>query len=219
MSRLAIGGERISLGWLFFWLAVICATVWFLYDSYFYALTRKWWPGVTVWNRLAWYGAHIVVATPILLIAPLQFLAGLRRARPELHRWLGRVFLGACLIAAPLGIYLGATLRNQGSRIPIVLLGIAWIVVSSIAWRAARRKDYATHRAYVIRSLAFGLAFVWIRVLDMISPTVFAFIPHEPTRETTEEWVAFAMPLLVVEAMLTWWPAWRKTVDRRSANT
>lgn len=219
MARITIGRESFAPAWLLFWLAITAGAVWFLYDSYFYAITREWWPGVTFWNRTVWYGAHFVVASPILLIAPLQFLAGLRRARPQVHRWLGRVFLGACLIAAPLGIFLGTSLRNEGSRLPIVLLGIAWIAVSAIAWLAARRKDFATHRAFVIRSLAMGLAFVWIRVLDVFSEELLGYIPDLPARQTTQEWIAFAVPIIVVEAWLTWWPAWRKTVDRKGANT
>jgi Predicted membrane protein (DUF2306) len=219
MVRVTIGNERFAPGWLLFWVGIVAGSLWFLYDSYVYATTREFWPGVTFWNRTVWYGAHIVVASPILLIAPLQFLAGLRRSRPQVHRWLGRIFLGACLIAAPLGIFLGTSLRNEGSRLPIILLGLAWTAVSTIAWLAARRKDFVTHRGFVIRSLALGLAFVWIRVLDAFSLDLLGFIPDEPSRQTTQEWIAFALPLLVVEAWLTWWPAWSKNIDRKGANT
>jgi uncharacterized membrane protein len=219
MAGITIGKERLPPAWLVFWLAIVAGSLWFLWDSYIYALTREFWPGVTVWNRLVWYGAHIVVATPILLIAPLQFLAGLRRARPQVHRWLGRTFLGSCLIAAPLGIYLGATLQNEGSAIPICLLGLLWFAFSAIAWQAARVKDFVAHRRFVIRSLALGLAFVWIRVIGELSPQLFAFIPDEASRRTTEEWLGFILPLIGVELWLTWWPEWRKAVDRRRGNT
>ena len=219
MAQISFGKERIAIGWLAFWVAITGVALWFLWDSYFFATTREFWPGVTFWNRLVWYGAHAIIASPILLIAPVQFLAGLRKGRPEVHRWLGRIFLGSALIAAPLGIYLGIGLRNEGSRMPIVILGIVWFAVSAIAWQAARRKDFLTHRAFVIRSLAFGLAFVWIRVLDFWSDELLGYIPAGPVRQSTQEWIAFAMPLLACEAWLTWWPAWLKVVDRKTANT
>lgn len=195
--------------WKVFWLALLGAAIWYLYDSYVYALTRDFDPGTTFWNRLVWYGAHIVVATPILLIAPLQFVAGIRHARPEVHRWLGRVFLTSSIIAAPLGIYLGATLSNEGSRVPIALLGLLWLLMSVSAWVTARRKDFANHRKFVIRSLALGLAFVWIRILDDFSERALSFIPDKSAIETTQEWLAFVIPLLFVEIWLSWWPAAR----------
>ena len=36
----------------------------------------------------------------------------------EIERLLGRVFLGGCILAGMLGIFLGSTLYLPGSRIP-----------------------------------------------------------------------------------------------------
>jgi uncharacterized membrane protein len=196
-------------GWAVFWASILAASVWFMIDSAGFVMTRDYPEGTTVWNRLIWYGAHIVVASPVLFIAPLQFVAAIRQSRPTVHRWLGRYFLGASMIAAPLGIWLGTKLENEGSRVPIALLGVVWFCFSAIAWQCARRKDFASHRKYVIRSFALGLAFVWIRIIDETSAVVLGFIPDEASRSTTQEWLAFVLPLLVVETWLSWGPSWR----------
>ena len=209
MDAVQTRNSAIRQFWYLFWAALLAAAIWYLYDSYVYATTRDFDPGTTFWNRLIWYGAHIVIATPILLIAPLQFIASIRKARPEIHRLLGRIFLASSIAAAPLGIYLGATLSNQGSRLPITFLGLFWLFMSIAAWVTARRKDFANHRKFVIRSLTLGLAFVWIRILDDFSESLLSFIPHEPTVKATQEWLAFAIPILLVETWLSWWPAAR----------
>lgn len=200
----------VSIGWMAVWAVMIAACAWFLLDSYIYAVTRDQQDGTTLWNRLVWYAAHVAVASPILIIAPLQFLPGLRARAPRLHRWLGRVFLGACLLAAPLGVWLGVTIDNPGSRVPLVLLGITWFIVSGIAWQTARKGDFVNHRKFVIRSFALALAFVWIRVLSLMSETLLGFIPDGGMRSATSEWLAFVVPLLAVEIWLSWWPVWRK---------
>jgi uncharacterized membrane protein len=202
--------------WWLFWIVIVASSLYFLYDSYFYVTTRDFPAWMTFWNRHIWYGMHFVVATPILLIAPIQFAAGIRRARPNVHRRLGQTFLACCLIAAPLGVFLGLTLTNPGSRLPIVLLGIVWFIASAAAWITARRKDFVNHRRFVIRSLTLGLAFVWIRILDVFGDTLFAYIPDQPMRSATQEWIAFAVPILIVEIWLSWWPAISKRRGRAS---
>lgn len=202
--------RSVSIGWMAVWAVILGACAWFLADAYVYAVTRDQQEGTTLWNRLLWYAAHASIAAPILVIAPLQFLPGLRARLPRVHHWLGRVYLGASMTAALLGIWLGATIDSPGSRIPLVLLACTWFIVSGIAWQAARRRDFVTHRKFVIRSFALALAFVWIRVLFEVSESAFAFIPDEPTRGATREWLAFVVPLLVTEIWLSWWPTWRK---------
>ena len=59
----------------------------------------------------------MAIVTPVLLIAPLQFIAVLRQARSQVRRWLGRAFLAASIVAGLFAIWLGATIQYQGSRI------------------------------------------------------------------------------------------------------
>src|SRR5690606_5428330 len=140
------------------------------------------------------------------LIAPLQFIPGLRRSRPAVHRWIGRLFLGGSMIAGLLGAYLGATLYLPGSRIPLSLLGSLWFVFAAIAWQAARRKDFVNHRRFAIRTFALGAAFVWVRLISTVQEDLFSFMPTEDLHETTKEWLTLILPLLVTELWLSWGP-------------
>lgn len=199
-------GGGVSWFWLTAWSAIGLSAAWFIYDSVLYVATRDPQPGATFLNRQLWYLAHMALATPILLIAPLQFLAGLRNARPDVHRWLGRFFLGSSIVAGLLAIWLGATIENQGSRIPLALFGVLWVGFSAAGWICARKHDFANHRKFVIRSFAIGLAFVWVRLLGNLEAQLFFFMDVQQVRDTTQEFLSFVIPLLVVEAWLSWSP-------------
>lgn len=201
--------------WIVIWGLIALAAGWFLYDSAIYVATRDPQPGATFLNRQLWYLAHMGIATPLLVVAPLQFIAAIRKSRPAVHRWLGRVFLGSSIAAGLLAMWLGATIQYQGSRIPLVMFGALWIAFSAAAWLCAVKRDFANHRKFVIRSFAIGLAFIWVRILGALDPILFGFIEVEQVRDTTGEYLSFVIPLLVVEAWLTWVPAVRTALRRR----
>lgn len=205
---------RIAPGWLGLWGVIALAAVWFLYESAVYVATREPQPGATWLNRQLWYFAHMGIATPILLIAPLQFAAGVRNRNPALHRLLGRVFLVSSIAAGLLAIWLGATIQYQGSRIPLSLFGIVWIGFSLAAWLCALKRDIPNHRKFVIRSFAIGLAFIWVRIIGAFDKQLFFFIDNQEVRDTTQEFLSFVIPLLVVEAWLSWVPAVRSALRR-----
>ncbi|MBD3730447.1 MAG: DUF2306 domain-containing protein [Sphingomonadales bacterium] len=203
--------------WFVFWAFFLCASIYFLLDSVGDVLSPELQDGSTTWNRVVWYVGHAVVASPILLIAPFQFMPGLRQSRPALHRWLGRVFLASCMIAGLLGVYLGATISLPGSRIPLTLLGSIWFCFAAIAWQAALQRDFVNHRRFAIRALALGGAFVWVRIINRMQGEIFAFMPIEDLQETTKEWLTLVLPILITEAWLNWGPTVRKLFARQAA--
>ena len=210
MGTKAQTANRIHPAWYLFWAAFVAASLYFLSDSLVSLAEPDMQPGSTLWNRLLWYVSHAIVASPILLIAPFQFMPGLRQSRPQVHRWLGRVFLASCMIAALLGIYLGSTIQYPGSRIPLTLLGSLWFLFAAIAWQAARRRDFVTHRRFAIRAFALGGAFVWVRLINQAQGDLLGFIPSEDTQETTKEWLTLILPILVTEMWLSWGPVAKK---------
>jgi hypothetical protein len=203
-------------GWLAVWSLIGIAAAWFIYDSAIYVATRDPQAGATFLNRQLWYFSHMAIATPLLVIAPLQFIAGIRRQRPAVHRWLGRAFLSSSIVAGLLAIWLGATIQYEGSRIPLAMFGAVWIGFSVAAWACARKRDYANHRRFVIRSFAIGLAFIWVRVLGAFEEQLFPFISDREARDTTQEYLSFILPLLVIETWLSWWPAIQSALRRRT---
>jgi uncharacterized membrane protein len=105
---------------------------------------------------------HIVSATVFAMLGALQFSARFRRRRPGWHRRAGRI-----VGAAGLGVALSALWLNQffprahATReivYPLrMIFGVAMVVTIVLGVRAARRRDFAHHRAWMIRSYAIGL--------------------------------------------------------------
>lgn len=215
MLSVAAYGRGVSRSWLALWLVLLALIAWYVVEALSYAATRELQPGATTLNRQIWYVTHVAMALPILLIAPLQFLPTLRGQHPVLHRQLGRAFLTMSMVAGAMAVWLGATIQYQGSRIPLVIFGLVWIGFSAAAWLCAVKRDYVSHRKFVIRSFAIGLAFVWVRILGDVDGTLFSFISNDEVRDSTSEFLSFVLPLLVTETWLTWAPALRSALKRQ----
>ena len=105
---------------------------------------------------------HILSAMVFALLGAFQFSARLRRRHPGWHRRAGRI-----LVVAGLGVALSALWLNQffpktGAAREVlyplrVVFGVAMVVTIVLGLLAARRRDFARHRAWMTRSYAIGL--------------------------------------------------------------
>ncbi len=124
-----------------------------------------------------WLGIHVGAAATALLIGPLQFLSRLRARRRALHRWFGRIYVAACLIGAiaALPLALGAS-TGPITTAGFGTLAILWVFTTWLAWRYARRRRFAEHRSWMIRSFALTFAAVTLRLyLPIALALPFAF--------------------------------------------
>ena len=91
---------------------------------------------------------------------------GLRARRPQLHRWLGRLYLGVGVgVGGTAGFYLafhafGGPLARTG----FALLALAWLYTGWQAWRAATARDFVRHRRWMVRNFSLSLAAVTLRI-------------------------------------------------------
>jgi hypothetical protein len=81
---------------------------------------------------------HMLIAPVALLLGPFQFFPGLRANYPKVHRWSGRVYVAACVVA---GIG-GLATAPSASGGPVAGLGfgilaVLWVSTTLGAWRAA----------------------------------------------------------------------------------
>ncbi|GIF76869.1 DUF2306 domain-containing protein [Asanoa siamensis] len=104
---------------------------------------------------------HIVAAAVYAFLGAAQFSARLRRRRIGWHRVAGRVLVGTGLVVAGTGLWM--TLFYPGAPGGDLLWGIRLVVSSAmgaflvLGFAAIRRRDFAAHRAWMIRAYALAV--------------------------------------------------------------
>jgi Predicted membrane protein (DUF2306) len=192
---------------LYLWLIALAGlSIYYLYRAIDYRFLQADRLGPSLFNKQFWYVGHVLLALPVLLGAPLQFVPRLRQARPATHRRLGRAYVIGASGSALFAIYLGATIEYEGSRLSLVITGVLWLFFTLAAWRAAVSRNFIAHRAFMIRSYALALVLVWLRLMYDFQDYLFFFVADEEMRDVTREWASWVIPLLVVELGLSWLP-------------
>lgn len=108
---------------------------------------------------------HASCAGAALLLGPWQFLAAIRTRWPRAHRWVGRSYVVLCLLGGVSGAVLAwNTAAGDVARWAFGLLALSWLGCTTLAYVAARRRDFVTHRAWMIRSFALTFAAVTLRL-------------------------------------------------------
>lgn len=157
--------------------------------------------------------AHVIFGSVALLTACLQVWPWLRRHHPLAHRRIGRVYVfGGALPAGLLGLTLGAfSPFGPMVRVSNVVLASLWLGCTITGYRMARRRRYAEHRRWMIRSFALTASIITNRVWGVI-----AYLTLAPQLETTFQgsekmlswtvaglaaWMGWTLTLLFAE----WW--------------
>jgi uncharacterized membrane protein len=108
---------------------------------------------------------HIVAASLTLATGPFQFIQALRRRRPAVHRWIGRVYLVATGFAGVAGLVMAFVSRaGIAGFFGFGGLAVLWLWTGWRGYRAIRERDVASHRAWMIRSFAVTFAAVTLRL-------------------------------------------------------
>ena len=110
---------------------------------------------------------HGLAGLTALGAGAIQMSSRIRRLRPAFHRMLGKVYIGAVTISAPVAVYMGtSTLEPRTIRVEQVFQGGFWLLSAWVAFACIRSGQMALHKAWMIRSYAFTLIFVLSRVPD-----------------------------------------------------
>lgn len=199
-----------SFGWAVIW--------WFLYACFCYlmlGITLQYIPAqndvaflrikqdVThYWYYLPAFFVHAYTAILVLPAGFTQFSAWLRRRYPLLHRRMGYLYVATVLLTAgPTGLIIGIH-ANGGwsSRLAFCLLAVLWMAFTALAWQNARRKRWAAHRRWMLRSFALALSAITLRAWKYV--LVALFHPHPMDVYRWVAWLGWALNLAVVEIFL-----------------
>jgi len=153
--------------------------------------------------------AHVFLGCAALLLGCLQVWPWLRARRPRLHRIIGRVYVGLCVVAGLLALYLATnTPYGPVARASSTVLATLWIGTSVAGLLAARRRDFAAHRRWMIRSFVLACSIatnrIWVVVL------VITLTPgyHDNnlalliTTAGLSSWLGWTLPLLATQVWL-----------------
>ncbi|MEV2278636.1 DUF2306 domain-containing protein [Nocardiopsis sp. NPDC049922] len=174
-----------------------------------------------VHDDLAWHYpvlvTHIFAGALLTLLAPLQVWPWLRRRHPAVHRWSGRayVLVGVPLVGVP-GLLLGP-LSSTGpdTRISNTLWAVLWLTCTALGYLAARRRDFARHREWMLRSfvLLYGVALnriVLVLLALLMLPWLHSGFGGDVEAmilsvAASSSYLSWVLPLIAVE----WWLAYR----------
>ncbi|HEY3505998.1 MAG TPA: DUF2306 domain-containing protein [Actinocatenispora sp.] len=109
--------------------------------------------------------AHVVFGGLALLLGPWQFARWLRTRHPSAHRAIGWTTT-TCIVAASAAALVVAPFNTAGmvGFFGFGALAVLWAYGTVRAVRAARRREYAVHQAWMIRSFALTYAAVTLRL-------------------------------------------------------
>ncbi|MFI6576261.1 DUF2306 domain-containing protein [Nocardiopsis sp. NPDC050513] len=180
-------------------------------------------------DDLAWHYpllvTHIFGGALLTLIVPLQVWPWLRRRHPSVHRWSGRayVLLGVPLVGVPSLVIAPLSSLGPDARISNILWAVLWLTCTVLGFLAARRRDLARHREWMLRSfvLLYGIALNRV-VLVLLALIMLPWLDSGFGGDTeamilsvavSSSYLSWVLPLIAVE----WWLKRRAPRRRRTA--
>ncbi len=116
-----------------------------------------------IWNT-AFY-LHIFLGGVSLLTGWSQFSSRLRKARLNLHRTLGKIYVAAVFISGLAGLYIAFFAEGGlAAKFGFGFLAAGWLTTTSLAFWTIRARKIEEHQRWMIRSYALTFAAVALRI-------------------------------------------------------
>lgn len=109
--------------------------------------------------------AHIVFACIALISGFFQFVDRIRIKAPNVHRYLGRVYVSSIFISGLLALVVVFYIENFTKTTAFLTLSLIWLFTCWKGYRTAVRKRFDEHRKWMIRSFGITLVAVSGRLL------------------------------------------------------
>nr|WP_084468925.1 DUF2306 domain-containing protein [Nocardiopsis trehalosi] len=108
---------------------------------------------------------HILLGTVVLTTSCLQVWPWLRRRRPDLHRFSGRLYVAAAVPGAVLALVVSfAGTQGLAQVSGNALAAALWLGCTVAGYRAARQRRFGPHREWMLRGFALAWSIVANRV-------------------------------------------------------
>lgn len=111
---------------------------------------------------------HGVPGVIALFLGIFQFSNRLRARFLQVHRVMGRVYVGCVAIAAPAAVVVSIKLPVPTLVAASMIQALGWILTTGTALYCVRTGRISQHREWMIRSYPFAAVFVVVRVIVTI---------------------------------------------------
>lgn len=205
LAKSPVHDRQRRLGWLLLWLGMAALGGFFVVN---HALPKF---SMTLaeytefyWDRRYWLYVHLCGGLMALLIGPLQFVARLRQRRPQLHRWIGRLYLLSTVLAAVTAVWLAWTspIPQPLYALGLYLVAVLWLVTGWRGWSLIRRRQWQLHREWMIRN--YAVTFFFVMFFGFYDGVMAVGWPQDQwdSAATLAVWAGIALPLAVAELLI-----------------
>ena len=151
-------------------------------------------------GREFWILTHVGMGIVALLVGPVQFWLGWKN-KFLTHKKLGLVYLIAVALSCLSSFYLAITTDVSWIfGMGLGGLGVAWVLTTSFAVAAIRKKKITLHREWMTRSYIVTMGFVFFRIF--VGATSALEVGTIFERLEAASWFCWAYPLLIGELFI-----------------
>jgi len=157
------------------------------------------------WPRRWGLVPHVAAGLTAISTGLIQLWLGLGGRTGKLHRRLGRIYVGAVAVGAPAGLYLALSIPGHlDYRAGLVGLDLAWVVTTGMGMLAIKWRNFAQHRAWMMRSYTVTFGFATYRIVYWwLAPHI--AMPHDDVADQLSvimAWACWSVPLMGMEVAL-----------------
>jgi hypothetical protein len=156
--------------------------------------------GIDIW-RVSFF-IHVFSSMLALMAGFTQFSKKFLQTKPLWHRRLGYLYvINILCITGPAGLVM-SFYANGGllSRIAFVLLSILWLYFTAMALYRAVKKNFTSHKAFMIRSYALTLSALSLRLWKVLFAQFTDIGPMDRYRIIA--WLGWVLNLLIAELII-----------------
>lgn len=146
--------------------------------------------------------AHVYTSIFVLLFGFLQFFNNHSKTWRLIHRFSGYQYAFLLLaFAAPSGLYMGFY-ANGGlwSKVSFTILSLLWWLSTFIAMQKIKKREFASHRNWMIRSYSLCLSAITLRIWKVVLVYFFQMPPMDNYQIIA--WLGWIPNLLIAELII-----------------
>lgn len=161
---------------------------------------------ITHW-RIAFF-IHVFTSMGALIAGFTQFFSFILKKYKTVHRLMGQIYvMDVLFITGPTGLIM-SFYANGGywGRTAFILLSVLWLFTTYRAYILAKKRDFVSHKAWMMRSYALTLSAVTLRAWKWMifvgAETFFALELPPRTVYICVAWLGWVPNLLYVEYII-----------------